>query len=387
MATAAAAAALIGRAGFPLPSPERRIGCIDGMRGFLALAVAMHHFAIWLGIVRFNWGWWPPASNVLESFGSGAVALFFATTGLVFYGRVADGFARTDWVSVYISRVARIVPLTAVSIGLVCLILIAFDAAPGRLSVRAALTWLSGRDEPALLGNADAYRVNARVLWSLWFEWLFYLAILPACALARDLIRGRAPAWLVPAAFLLVALVLQLRSPTERLAPLLPMFAVGMSTYEVLRHDRPARLLASRWCSAVALACLGAALARAPGLADPVQVGLYGVFFAAVAAGNSMFGVLRSTGALVLGDCSFGIYLLHGNLLTLLFWSFPAAIARMPDAGLFILLPAIAIMVAGVTSVSYLLVERPCIRAGSGLQKRWKRRRIRSTTIQADVAP
>jgi hypothetical protein len=47
------AAGLLANRGFPLPPEERRIGCIDGLRGYLALSVFAHHFIKWIQVIRF----------------------------------------------------------------------------------------------------------------------------------------------------------------------------------------------------------------------------------------------------------------------------------------------------------------------------------------------
>ena len=70
------------RGGFPVPGGARRIGCVDGLRGYLALSVMIHHFAIWIQVTRLDGQWQPLTRNILNSMGSGAVALFFMTTGL-----------------------------------------------------------------------------------------------------------------------------------------------------------------------------------------------------------------------------------------------------------------------------------------------------------------
>lgn len=43
-------ASLFARARFPISPEDRRIGCVDGLRGYLALAVMVHHFFIWLQV-------------------------------------------------------------------------------------------------------------------------------------------------------------------------------------------------------------------------------------------------------------------------------------------------------------------------------------------------
>lgn len=35
-----------------VPDAATRIGCIDGLRGYLALSVMVHHFAVWLAFCK-----------------------------------------------------------------------------------------------------------------------------------------------------------------------------------------------------------------------------------------------------------------------------------------------------------------------------------------------
>ena len=49
-----------------IPDPARRIGCIDGLRGYLALAVVIHHMFIWLYFVKVQ-VWIAPPGNFISN--------------------------------------------------------------------------------------------------------------------------------------------------------------------------------------------------------------------------------------------------------------------------------------------------------------------------------
>jgi peptidoglycan/LPS O-acetylase OafA/YrhL len=89
----------------------------------------------------------------------------------------------------------------------------------------------------------------------------------------------------------------------------------------------------------------------------------------------------------VLGECSYGIYLLHGIILNLLFVDAFWVMSPVPTDYLPVALPIIAICLAFVTSFTYLVVERPMIRAGSFLAKQWTGRRLRANVLELEVAP
>jgi hypothetical protein len=55
--TSTITASLIARLYFPLPSSDKRIGCIDGLRGYLAISVLICHFIVWLQVQRLGGTW------------------------------------------------------------------------------------------------------------------------------------------------------------------------------------------------------------------------------------------------------------------------------------------------------------------------------------------
>lgn len=380
-------AALIARTHFPLPPTQRRIGCIDGLRGYVALSVLIHHFIFWMQVTRFRGNWEAPHVNVFNQFGAGGVALFFMTTGFVFYPRVLDGFRACAWPAIYTTRLFRIVPLVVASVAIITII-IAMRTGGGldRGFPIAALQWITTWDEPPLLGYPDSGRLNAYVLWSLWHEWMFYLIVLPACALAMDLIRGRLPSWLVPVTLLVMAVVARLLYLPGSILRYLPLFAIGMIAFECHRREWFARALRTPRAAIAAALALGLGMIAAP-TPYTFAMPLFGFFFTCVACGNDMGGLLRTKSALILGECSYGIYLLHGILLSLLFVDAAQVVGSIAIDRLPILLPLAAVTIVLVTPVTYLLIERPAIRIGRNVSQRWTRQRLRTDAPELEVAP
>ncbi len=373
--------------GFPLPASERRIGCIDGLRGYLALSVLVHHGIIWIQVQKMHGSWDAPCVHMFNQLGSGAVALFFMTTGIVFYPRVLAGFKACSWAAIYITRAFRIVPLIVVSVALITVIIALHNGrVPDRGYPLAAAKWITAWGEPPLLGNPDSGRLNAYVLWSLWYEWLFYLLVLPACAVAMDLIRGRLPSWIIPSALLTVAPAAKMLHLPGSLLPYLPFFATGMLAYECQRREWIARPLRSPTAALAAVLALSLGMITTP-TPYTYAMPLFGFFFVCIASGNSLGGALRTKGSLALGECSYGIYLLHGTVLSLIFvdastLTEPVALEQSP-----VLLPLAAMAVVAITPITYLLVERPAIEAGRRLARRWTSRRLRADAAEIEVAP
>lgn len=370
-AAALGLAALMASGGFPLPGGAKRIGQIDGLRGFLSLSVMVHHFVVWLQMTRLGGGWATPSIHFFQMLGTGAVALFFMTTGLLFYPRIRAGFGGNSWPALFISRVFRLIPLSVVSLVLVTLVIMVQTGRgldpdfPG-----AALQWITAAAMPPLLGYADSARVNAYVLWSLNYEWQFYLVILPVCAVLMDLFRPRLPSWALPVAVILIGMIGRRLFPDVGVLKYIPLFATGMLAFEAQSCPAIASRMQSRaatWGAILALA-IALTLFKTPlDLAWP----LLAFFFLAVACGNDMGGLLRTPAAQVLGECSYGMYLMHGTVLFVLFTHGGALTENLATPMLPLLLPLVALAIVLLTATTYLAVERPGMAAGRYLSGLW----------------
>lgn len=389
----------LARAGFPLPDERQRLGRLDGLRGYLALSVMIHHFVVWFQVTRLGGTWSPPTVNFFNSLGTGGVALFFMTTGFVFYPRILKGWRGVDWRATYISRLFRIYPLVLVALALISLVILARTGSrtagpptPATWADQPAAfaEWLGFWAEPPLFGEPDSGRINAYVLWSLWCEAMFYLFVLPGLAFLRDLTRGRVPSWCLPFALGLLAALLShfLRHPF--VLPYLPLFAIGMLAFELRSRPAVARLLSGPPAAFVAILALAAAMVLKASPFGFPQILAYGFFFACVGCDNSFGRLLATRGALVLGECSFGIYLLHGILLDVLFVDVFPRLGELTRVEILCGLPVAAAVIVAVGGLVYVTLERPCIRTGRRLAERGRARAGRDTPAEAaarEVAP
>ena len=385
------AGSVIARLGFPLPSEDRRIGCVDGLRGYLALAVLLHHFFIWVQTTQPGGEWAPPSTHFLNQLGTGSVGLFFMATGLVFYPKVLSGFRSTDWLPIYVTRVFRILPLVIFAVGIITVIIIARTGkTPDAGYIGSAARWISAWRQVPLLGYPDSGRLNAYVLWSLWYEWLFYFLVLPASAWAMDLARSRGlPTWAVPVGLLGVGIAARVfgkvfQLPTSILY-YLPLFASGMLAFEA--QSRP-RIRATLSSPQVAIPSVMGLLLGMTATSNPYSLSLplFAFFFVCVACGNDLGGLFRTRGALVLGECSFGIYILHGIVLDVLFVD-TGALNRLNLSELPLLLLMAALVVVPLTAATYLLVERTALSSGKSLSHWLAGRRVRLDPQESEVAP
>ncbi len=296
-----------------------RFPALDGLRGFLALGVFLHHGVTTYFYARHGVWTCPSVSPAYMNLGPGAVDLFFAITGLLFWDKVLEAQGRLDWASFYRSRIRRLLPMYAVSAALV--LVIAFSetrfqlAVPLKVLGNSILDWfgfgISGRSD--VNGFAGTGRINAFVFWTLTFEWGFYLA-LPAMAAFR---RG----WGFAALLAFGGVYLLGRLGLVQVS----WFMVGMVSAVLYRRFDLRRASASPLVSFAALGLMILAFALPRQELRPLRWAAEVLFFVAIANGNSLFGLLEMRGARVLGMVSYSVYVLHGIALYALRRAWPPA--------------------------------------------------------------
>ena len=331
---------------FPLPlSHGPRVSSIDGLRGYLAFGVFLHHSGLWfLYLQNGQWSW--PAPGWAQQLGEMSVALFFMITGFLFTAKLRkDQGSGTDWVRLYTSRLLRIVPLWLFVKVLVVLMALVIKR------------WCLDSGNPQHLpATASTGLMTAGVTWTLYYEWLFYGA-LPWVAL---LLRQRpALSWLMASAVFMGLLGAQ-----RWYAIYSCMFAGGMLAAGLVTQPQLRRFASSRWGSLCAAVLLGTVAGGFDSAYQPLPVLLLTLAFVLIAAGADGFGILQTRLSRVFGEITFSIYLLHGVLLFVVFrfvLGLHASVAL--DSGAYAL--AIAAITPVLMVLSYLgfrYLESPAMR-------------------------
>ncbi|WP_214196759.1 acyltransferase family protein [Novosphingobium profundi] len=332
----------------------------DGLRGVLGCAVVIHHYLIWRGYAASG-VWRAPEGNLGNQLGLSAVALFFMMTGFLFYPRIQGGIEAVNWARMFVQRVFRLVPMLLLSTLLCAALLVLREGARlDRSFLFQVLAWLAGVQVP-LMGRADAALVNAGVFWTIKWEWAFYFVLLPALAGLRSLWPRSAWTPVVPG---LLLASLALRVSGLSLFVFLPLFLLGMLGCELAGRVR----LAGRLRTNGAGWSLAVLLAGELGLFhDPYETAatvVLGLFFIGIACGNDLFGVLRWRALRVLGDLSFGVYVLHGIVLYL---GFALGLGRLSAP---VALPLLMAFVIAAAALAHWAIERPGIALGQCVASR-----------------
>ncbi|GAB2648509.1 acyltransferase family protein [Nocardia goodfellowii] len=355
------------------------VPALEGMRGLAALGVLVTHVAFQTGSSSM-----PVLGRVWERFDM-AVAVFFALSGFLLWrphAAAARGLGTAPTVGYYFRhRAARILPAYwAVVVAVLLLLPSAADTAGWRV-------WFSNL---ALLQVFIPLTLTDGLtqMWSLSVEVAFYL-VLPLLAFSVVWLRGAAARWRVPVLVALAVICLSwnfIPVPTPDaihadnwLPAYLPWFAAGMVLAELVDIRRTAgparwvRVLGNQplmWTIALAAFLFSATDLGGPaGLtrAEPWQyaakmaLGLIIGFtlLAPLVLGDRRHRWLESRLAATIGRWSYGIFLWHLAVLSIVFPVF----GILPFRGdfLWVLCLTIALTIP-VAAASYALIEDPARR-------------------------
>ncbi|WP_024569045.1 acyltransferase family protein [Cupriavidus metallidurans] len=354
----------------PPSGQGQRYVTVDGLRGFLALAVVLHHSVISYGFHQTG-EWKLPPSSFYSIIGQVGVSIFFMITAFLFWGRLLDQGKRLDWFALYVNRFLRIAPLYWVVVALMLLVVAIKTgftlAVPPSELVKQVFQWALPaivRGMPPVNGYQQTFTITAGGTWTLYYEWMFYFS-LPFLAIAAI---KRSPLAFVPACIWIVFVMPEtLSSAFAR--NLVAMFVMGMVAASLVRRS-PGFRGDSVLKSAIAVALLAFPLLTRSTAYEWVSILSLGAFFILVSSGASLFGLLASRSAVRLGSVSYGIYLLQGIVITVL--HSPRVLGAFASKGpeqFWLTTIAVGLVLVCVAAASYHFVERPCIRLGKKIGK------------------
>ena len=301
----------------PLPD-DGRLAPIDGLRGFLAFSVYLHHSVIWFVFLRSG-EWVSPESSLFRHFGDSAVALFFMITAFLFTSKVLNSnIAGINWKRLLVGRLMRLFPMYAVAVALMWGIAWHLTDWERHVPIGALLKQLLGWTMFTIRGASpvndwdEAYLLMAGVTWSLPYEWWFYLS-LPALAWISR--RRVAAGWLAFGVLNALLFKAGWRLDGIRLLP----FVGGIASAVVTRYGGFRALASRRWAGLGVVGCLAAVVAFTQTAYTPVAVALLSIAFALIAGGNDIFGLLSCAASRMLGEVTYSLYLVHGLLLAVTF--------------------------------------------------------------------
>jgi peptidoglycan/LPS O-acetylase OafA/YrhL len=342
-----------------------RYDSVDGLRGFLALSVFIHHATVWHQYLHSgNWDF--PKSNLYTQFGMTGVSLFFMITSFLFITKLLDAKGGViNWKIFFVSRLFRILPMYLVSLFFIVFIIMYIGN--WRLNVSYSKFVMSILDysfcairQTPLINNFENTKVvNAGVVWSLKYEWLFYFS-LPLISL---LILKVKPKLVYIIAGMLFLVFFYKHNEIIKYH----LFAfLGGAVAALLRKFVPRLKNLNDWyVTPLILICLFL-IGQFSTAFNGFCVALISIIFIFVALGSSLNGLLKNETLKFLGEICYSTYILHGIIL---FWVFGCGIgikqSRQLTPGQYCLVIfAIAPIVVIISFFGYRLIEKPFMDKG-----------------------
>lgn len=383
IATAAALLRLFPRVRESLAATgSQRYASIDGLRGYLALGVFIHHTVIiWIalttGVIDV------PSNKFYAQIGLASVALFFMVTGFLFWGRLLKQGKEHDWLAFAVSRLFRIYPLYLLLLAVVVLSVFhlqgwALMESPTALLKHLAL-WLTF-DRPDINGYPQTGGLIANVTWTLNYELFFYMS-LPFFG-ALFIYRGGWQKTIL--AILAIVLVYKLIGWDHSLRKhIIMMFLGGVAAAYWVRRPALVAWGQTRLAGVVALVALALTMTLFHKSFATAPLVLLTLFFVVVASGNTLFGALRLASVRWLGEISYSTYLLHGFLLWLVTRQLPELLhIDLRDPLPFLSMLAIStVLLVIISTLSFNYIEKPGIEAGKQVLSRLRSRRLNAANL------
>ena len=152
---------------------------LEGLRGYLAIAVFIHHSAVWYFYLHIG-KWTETSSNFYNNLGQASVVLFFMITAFLFFNKLLGAKNnKIDWYKLYISRILRIFPLQ-IFVSIVTIIIILFITKftlnePLFDFIKNCLKFLQFK--LPIINSVDSTLIESGVTWTLQWERSFYLSL------------------------------------------------------------------------------------------------------------------------------------------------------------------------------------------------------------------
>lgn len=346
---------------------------IEGLRGYLAFFVFIHHSILYFYLLRDN-NWHIPNSRLFNHFGETSVVLFFMITSFLFTSKLLNQNTKIDWISLFTSRILRIYPaflvLFIIQIILI-LYLSSFQFSEPPLKIfKEIIIWLgfSIIDYLPINGCKDTNLMNANVLWTIRYEWVFYFS-LPLLSLIIS--KNKPNIWVI----LITSIVMIVIAKYIQLQPIFIFAFVGGALAAFLINNNYINLIAKKTitsllilgCLAIVVLCFDTAYSIAP-------ISILTLVFICIACGNNLFGILTLKTSRLLGQLSYSIYLFHGIVL---YFIFTIVIGHENASNLnitnhWLLIAACSLFIILLASLCFKWIETPCIKSSNMISEKIK---------------
>jgi len=304
---------------YKITFPSGRYETIDGMRGFLALGVFIHHSSIWHQYLQTG-AWDAPKSNLYIHFGQTSVSLFFMITSFLFISKLINSAEKGfNWRNFFISRIFRLAPMYYFSVSLIFISVMVIShwhlVVEASDLLKSIFSWgiFTINGIPRINNSQFSAIINAGVVWSLPYEWLFYFS-LPMISIFLLKAKPEKLYIVISILFLIVFVILH----GKKGYPVYPFLGGAIAPF-LLKYTSIDQRVKNNFSSVIILISLFF-IGQFNTASDKFCIVLIAVIFTLIALGNSLFGVLKNSTLRFLGDICYSTYLMHGIVIFVVFY-------------------------------------------------------------------
>lgn len=338
----------------PVKYPE-----IDGLRGYLAFFVFLHHSYIWSHYLKTN-KWEEPESNLFNQFGQTSVTLFFIITAFLFINKLIDKKnIDFDWKKYITARVFRMFPMYFFSVCLV-LFIVAIESnfqlkEPLIDVVKNSLSWIIFALNGSININSleNTFQINSGVSWSLPYEWMFYFLLPILVILLKVKVNYK-----VVVSFTVVFLII-LYINQSSLKKFIP-FLGGIFSALLIKNINCNNLKETKFTFiGLILVFISVFYFNSGRAVIPIIISTF--LFIMIASGNSFFGILSTDFSRKFGQTTYSIYLIHGIVLFIIFryiLGYEEA-SKLSELGYWGIIAVSVFPVIFLSQITYKLIELP----------------------------
>lgn len=291
---------------------------IDGLRGYLAFFVFLHHSYIWHEYLTTN-KWEEPKSNLFNHFGQSSVSLFFIITAFLFITKILESKTpEFNWNKYIKSRFFRMFPMYLVTV-IVVFIIVAFVSNFEQKDsffncFKSILSWLffSINGSVDINGMKDTFVIFSAVSWTLPYEIMFYF-LLPLFALFYKIKVPFATIVMFTLTFVIIAVIN--KSSLRNFIP----FIGGIVGAIFINKFKNGSIFKNWIFTFIAIGLLFILIFNFHSGRKPIPILLSTIIFIIIASGNSFFGLFSNVISRQLGQITYSIYLIHGVVLFIVF--------------------------------------------------------------------
>jgi peptidoglycan/LPS O-acetylase OafA/YrhL len=338
----------------PIKHPE-----IDGLRGYLAFFVFLHHSYIWHTFLKTN-KWEEPESNLFNQFGQTSVVLFFIITAFLFISKLIDKKTiNFDWKNYIFARFFRMFPMYFFSVCFIFLIVAVesnFEIKDSILNIaKSTSSWLlfciNGSVDINTLENT--YIINSGIAWTLPYEWMFYF-LLPLLALSLKAKVNYKVLVTFTLAFLFILYINE--SSLKRFIP----FLGGVFCALILNNKNLTHFKQSKY-TYIAILLITLSICFFNRGRDFIPTLISTFLFLIISSGNSFFGILTMPFSRKFGQITYSLYLVHGIILYIIFRFIIGFenISKLTDIEYWGIISICLFLIIFISQITYKYIELP----------------------------